>query len=92
MDSRNDASQSASDCSLASDRCVRSAPNELSQAMNGCWVDYDALPYQMATPEYDRLDYKRIDGKLLWRLDEEAAVDFVNYWLRELVTEGNKTL
>lgn len=51
--------------------------DDFAKAMVGALVSYDALPYEMATPDYDRLE--RHAGAL-WKLDEQAAKDFVEYW------------
>lgn len=59
---------------------------ELVIAMTGAAVSYDVLPYQMGTPEYDRLKTVRLEdvdefgSNLRWILDRQAAEDFVNFW------------
>lgn len=37
------------------------------------WFDYDDIPYEMATPEYERLE--RCPRTGLYKLDEQAICD-----------------
>lgn len=60
------------------------AENErLRAALTGAWLEYDAIPYQMATPEYDRLriGYLTNDEGAgpLFQMDAEA-VEEVARW------------
>lgn len=56
------------------------------KAMIGASVCYEALPYEMGTPEYERL--KTVDSAILdawgghtrYILDEQAVRDFITFW------------
>lgn len=54
---------------------------KMLKSLRGAVVDYDALPYEMATPECDRLEraYVTVGDRshLGYVLDWRAAVDFV---------------
>lgn len=43
----------------------------------GAWVTYDQQPYQMGSPECDRLERRRIGFDVLYRLDEQALLDLI---------------
>lgn len=63
---------------------VKSDLNDLSSAMIGALIGYDALPYQLATSDHDRLEKRYVDGKSYYKLDEKAAKDFVDFWKEKL--------
>lgn len=56
------------------------ANQDLAEAMIGALVGYDALPYQLATTDHDRLEKRYVDDHSYYKLDERAALDFVSYW------------
>jgi hypothetical protein len=49
----------------------------LAEALVGVWVTYDQLPYEIGTPECDRLT-KASTLPSVYELDHQAALDFVD--------------
>jgi hypothetical protein len=55
----------------------------IETGMVGACIPYDALPYEVGTPNFDRLVRIRVDNqddagsKTRWILDKRAASDFV---------------
>ena len=66
---------------------------ELVKALIGACVNYDQLPYQMGTPDYDRLRTGLVDGiGVLHALDEHAAEAFVTRFFDLDDNESYETL
>lgn len=57
--------------------------HEQVELLVGAWVNYDQLPYQMATPEYDRLLTGHVatkdehEGTRVYQLDRQAVIDLI---------------
>lgn len=62
----------------------KSNSNDLCLGMIGALIGYDALPYQLATSDHDRLEKRYVDGSSYYKLDEKAAKDFVSFWKGKL--------
>ena len=63
--------------------------SELIKALIGAWIGYDELPgaYDIGTPDNERLasgsvhNYQTEAQDRVWRLDEQAAEDFITWHL-----------
>lgn len=62
--------------------------NRIVSKLVGAWVNYEQLPYQLATPEYERLRFDctnvpdNYGGTTIYQLDRQAAEDFVTQAVR----------